>query len=185
MWHFLVSTNEVICHMGSRHPPKEDEGDDLIGNNFFLVCLWLPYLAFKNLSLSVTLWSSLLVARGDAAWSMNQSIKPIRSLKCTWLNFCYLTGPLKSLENVLQIYVSLLLTCCLRADPWGSSSPNFGVAHTWVHQLFVRVIETSGRETLGSLHIWGKVLSVKMWKPMGNLRAMTGLSGQAKNISCV
>lgn len=43
--------------------------------------------AFKNLSLSVTLQSLFLLSRRDAAWFQNCSIKPIKSLKCTGLNF--------------------------------------------------------------------------------------------------
>lgn len=93
VWNSLVSTNEVISHVGALHHPSKGRWGDLSDKtrwtvtlpdkilSFLLIITFLscPVSAHKSLSYLYSFWGSSLVARWDAAWFMNRSIKPIRS----------------------------------------------------------------------------------------------------------
>ena len=80
VWNFPVSTYEVICHTGL--------STGRWGNQF--IPIPSPPL-YERPSILYRSWNSFLSDGWDAARFISCSTQPIRPLKCTWLNFCYLT----------------------------------------------------------------------------------------------
>ena len=79
----LVRTNAVICHMCPSIPHREEAPKPEVYSS--------SPSAYKRLPFCTAYQSSFLLARGVAARFMNRSVKSIRSLNFTQLNFCYLT----------------------------------------------------------------------------------------------